>query len=75
MLVSWHGNYIVLILDANKWIKNLYFELSNQKSTDDEESVSYLNNWDKKIQNLDVVDDFRNERREILRVKGTRFRY
>ena len=27
--------------------------------TDDEESVSYLNKWDKKISKLDVIDDYR----------------
>jgi hypothetical protein len=41
--------------------------------TDDEESVKYLNRWDRKLPNLDVVDDFRNEREEIRKVKGSRF--
>ncbi|CAF4812866.1 unnamed protein product, partial [Rotaria sp. Silwood1] len=27
--------------------------------TDDNESIGYLNNWDKKIPNLDVADDYR----------------
>ena len=27
--------------------------------TDDEDSVSYLNKWDKKISKLDVIDDYR----------------
>ena len=43
--------------------------------TDDDESVSYLNDWDRKIKNLDVVDDFRNERKEILKAQGARFRF
>jgi uncharacterized protein YegL len=33
--------------------------------TDDNDSISYLNNMDKQIKNLDVVDDFRNEREEV----------
>jgi type IV secretory pathway VirB6-like protein len=34
---------------------------------------SYLNNWDKKIPNLDVADDYRSERQEILQVQGKDF--
>ena len=33
--------------------------------TDDEYSLKYLNNWDVNIPNLDVVDDYDSERREI----------
>jgi hypothetical protein len=34
---------------------------------------SYLNDWDKKIPNLDVADDYRSERKEILKVQGKDF--
>jgi hypothetical protein len=34
---------------------------------------SYLNNWDKRIPNLDVADDYRSERQEILKVQGKEF--
>ena len=34
---------------------------------------SYLNNWDKKIPNLDVADDYRSEREEIQKVQGKEF--
>jgi len=34
---------------------------------------SYLNNWDKKIPNLDVADDYRSERQEIYKVQGKDF--
>jgi hypothetical protein len=34
--------------------------------TDDEHALAYLNNWDKSIKNLDVVDDYENEKREII---------
>lgn len=43
--------------------------------TDEENSMEYLNNWDKYIQRLDVVDDFRNERREVQRAKGMNFQF
>lgn len=41
--------------------------------TDDEESVKYLNKWDRKLPNLDVVDDYRNERNEIRKAKGSSY--
>jgi hypothetical protein len=34
---------------------------------------SYLNDWDKRIPNLDVADDYRSERQEILKVQGKQF--
>ena len=37
--------------------------------------MDYLNNWDKQIPRLDVVDDFRNERAQIVRAQGTQFRF
>lgn len=45
--------------------------------TDDEYALNYLNNWDNKIRNLDVVDDYESERKEVYshrRVK-TAFSY
>ncbi|KAI9335958.1 hypothetical protein BDR26DRAFT_865435 [Obelidium mucronatum] len=41
--------------------------------TDDENEVGYLNEWDKVIPCVDVVDDYYSERREILAVQGTGF--
>lgn len=43
--------------------------------TDDDASVSYLNEWDRMIRNLDVIDDFRSEREEIKREKGSHARF
>lgn len=43
--------------------------------TDDEESVKYLNKWDRNLPNLDVVDDYRNERSEIRRAKGSSYSF
>lgn len=44
-------------------------------ATDDESSIGYLNRWDRKIKNLDVVDDFRSERDEITKIKGRNFQF
>jgi hypothetical protein len=41
--------------------------------TDEDNVMGYLNNWDRTIPNLDVVDDFRNEKAEIQRAKGPRY--
>jgi hypothetical protein len=41
--------------------------------TDDDESVAYLSQWDRTMQNVDVVDDYKTEREEIRRTKGFNF--
>ena len=41
--------------------------------TDDDSTMAYLNNWDKRIPRLDVVDDYGNEKHEILNVQGHNF--
>ncbi|KAJ3342975.1 hypothetical protein HDU83_005852 [Entophlyctis luteolus] len=41
--------------------------------TDDDREIEYLNEWDKNVRDLDVVDDFYSERTEILRVQGNSF--
>ncbi len=43
--------------------------------TDDDASMQYLDNWDKNIPRLDVIDDFRSERTQITRAQGSRFRF
>ena len=43
--------------------------------TDDEEAVGYLNKWDKKMKNLDVVDDYFSEKKEIQKAKGSKYRF
>ena len=35
--------------------------------------MKYLNDWDKKIPNLDVVDDYYSERKEIQACRGNNF--
>jgi len=41
--------------------------------TDDRDCIGYLNNWDKKIANIDVADDYRSEREEIQNAQGKSF--
>ena len=43
--------------------------------TDDENTMSYLNNWDTTIPRLDVIDDYNNEKKEILKVQGKHFKF
>jgi hypothetical protein len=35
--------------------------------------MAYLNNWDRTIPNLDVVDDYKSEKKEILACQGKSF--
>ncbi len=37
---------------------------------DDKQTMAYLNDWDKKIPNLDVVEDYRSERQQIQAYRG-----
>lgn len=37
---------------------------------EDKQSMAYLNDWDKRIPNLDVVDDYRTERQQIQSLRG-----
>jgi hypothetical protein len=41
--------------------------------TDDDASVSYLNEADRDIARVDVTDDYASERKEILRAQGERY--
>ena len=43
--------------------------------TDQTNSMSYLNMLDRRVKNLDVVDDFRNEKIEVRKAKGSRFSF
>ena len=40
---------------------------------DDDDCIGYLNQWDKKLPNLDVVDDYRSEKKEIQGRQGKDF--
>ncbi|CAF3830554.1 unnamed protein product [Rotaria sp. Silwood1] len=41
--------------------------------TDEDDCIEYLNDWDRNIPNLDVVDDYRNEKKEIQTRQGKDF--
>ena len=43
--------------------------------TDDESSIGYLNDLDKKIKNLDVCDDYNSEKQQILKIQGSKFSF
>ena len=43
--------------------------------TDDDQSVAYLNNFDRTMKNLDVVDDYRSEKNEVLKARGHNFSF
>lgn len=43
--------------------------------TDNQSSVAYLNEFDCKLRNLDVVDDYRSELQEVRKVQGNRFSF
>jgi hypothetical protein len=43
--------------------------------TDNDDTMEYLNNWDKQIPHLDVVDDYASELREIQRCQGIDFKF
>jgi hypothetical protein len=53
----------------------LFFFFSSllYRCIDDNDCIGYLNDWDKRIPNLDVVDDYRNEKREIQAQQGRQF--
>ena len=43
--------------------------------TDDDNSIEYLNKWDKEIARVDVMDDYPNEKIEVLRAQGRNFSF
>lgn len=43
--------------------------------TDDDQTMEFLNSLDAQLQFFDVVDDFKSEREEILRVQGKSFHF
>jgi len=43
--------------------------------TDDDATVEYLNEWDRKIVNVDCCDDYHTEKEEVLKAQGRNFRF
>jgi hypothetical protein len=65
-------------LSQNEAIKQFQSALRNRQPieriyctivacTDDDNALKYLNNWDATIPNLDIVDDFESEKKEIYK--------
>ncbi|XXQ31713.1 VWFA domain-containing protein [Plasmodiophora brassicae] len=53
--------------------KNVY--VSFLACTDNDDEVAYLNKMDGKFERVDVSDDYRSERAQILKVQGQSFRF
>jgi hypothetical protein len=72
---------------GNSDVRELYRVLKNERAstdyitflacTDDEESVGYLNEWDndESLLRLDVVDDYKSEKEQILEAQGKNFTF
>lgn len=43
--------------------------------TDDDSAIGYLNRWDVEIPRVDVIDDYQNEKKEVLRAQGRNFSF
>lgn len=43
--------------------------------TDDDSTMDYLENWDKILNNFDIVDDYYSEKNRIQETQGTNFRF
>lgn len=43
--------------------------------TDEPEALDYLNNWDKTMDNVDVVDDYRSELAQIREKRGPNVKF
>lgn len=55
--------------DSNK------FFISILACSDVEKDIEYLNKIDKKVKNVDVIDDYISEKKEVLAVQGRHFKY
>lgn len=43
--------------------------------TDEPEALSYLNNWDRTMQHVDVVDDYRSELAQVREKRGNQAKF
>lgn len=60
-------SYVLMSRDAD-WNR-----ISILACTDNDREVGYLNDLDKKVDRLDVIDDYDSERAEVLKVQGKNF--
>ncbi|KAI9335955.1 hypothetical protein BDR26DRAFT_518403 [Obelidium mucronatum] len=72
-VVDKQGLYQVLMFERGPNPSNGNVAVVFLACTDDDNEIAYLNEWDKKIPCLDVVDDYYTERKEILAVQGNNF--
>lgn len=63
--------YLVKDLLLNNRKKNEF--VTFLACTDDDDSIDYLNQWDKEMTRFDVVDDYLSERKQIREVQGESF--
>jgi hypothetical protein len=43
--------------------------------TDDKNSISYMSEWDQNVKNLDIVDDYRTVKQQIMKSKGAKYQF
>lgn len=53
--------------------QNIY--ISILACTDDVETIQEMNKWDKKIKNLDIIDDYNSEKKEVIKIQGDKFNF
>jgi hypothetical protein len=53
--------------------RNVYTTIVS--ATDDYTTMKYLDDWDVTIPRLDVIDDYRSERAQVMRHKGSSYRF
>jgi hypothetical protein len=43
--------------------------------TEDDDAIEYLNKWDDKMKNIDVIDDYHTEKKQIIKSQGKNFKF
>ncbi len=64
------NNFFRVLRDRNKNV-----HISIIACTDDNNTMKYLNNIDKNIPKIDVIDDYKSEKNEILKKQGKSFKF
>lgn len=65
------SNFKKLLLEKN----HSKFFISFLACSDDDNDIGYLNNLDKNVPNIDTLDDYISEKKEVLNVQGKNFSY
>tara|TARA_B110001469_G_scaffold127617_1_gene149296 strand:- start:2288 stop:3088 length:801 start_codon:yes stop_codon:yes gene_type:complete len=72
------NNGIANVKNFTKTLKNRNadkFYISFLACSDQESDVGYLNKLDKKIKNIDTLDDYNSELQEVKKAQGRKFKY